>query len=260
MKKSFKDSDLSFQKQYMENIKQKKSEFSEMNKMKSLKYCEELISKHSKDLDEALRQGVYCTPGGYQTFQQNMEQIAEKYNKEPGKGLQAEVALQDFIKTKETLKISIMKADEALTEQQKKDEENKKNEKVEELEKKIKEMKLLQESRKDEERKQTAEMNLKALVKKRGREDLMLENKLNLVIKEKQRERNLYISQGFHEVANKYDYQITGLNKEKEELKKASWIGEAVDIICEVASCIPWTEILIGIALQTLIFCITRGF
>lgn len=36
--------------------------------------------------------------------------------------LQAESALQDFIMTKETLKISIMKADETLTEQQKKDE------------------------------------------------------------------------------------------------------------------------------------------
>lgn len=36
--------------------------------------------------------------------------------------LQAESALQDFIMTKETLKISIMKADKTLTEQQKKDE------------------------------------------------------------------------------------------------------------------------------------------
>ncbi|XP_018425660.1 PREDICTED: guanylate-binding protein 4-like [Nanorana parkeri] len=93
MKKSFKDSELSFQKQYMEKMEQKKSEFSEMNKMKSLKHCEELIGKHSKGLDEAVRQGLYCTPGGHQKFQEDMEQIVERYNKEPGKGLQVSAAV-----------------------------------------------------------------------------------------------------------------------------------------------------------------------
>ncbi|KAM5152256.1 guanylate-binding protein 3-like [Mantella aurantiaca] len=251
MKRSFKDSDLSFQKQHMENMEQKKSEFSEMNKMKSLKYCEELIRKHSKDLDEGVRQGVYCTPGGYQTFQQDMEQIAEKYNKEPGKGLQAEVALQDFIKTKETLKISIMKADETLTQQQKKEEENKAKRKAEEMERKKKEMELLQESRKAKDGMQTAEMNLKALLEKRGRENLMLQEKLNYVMQEKQRERDLYTRQGFHEEADMYNYQIKDLNQERKQLKETSWVDYAVDTFCMVASCFSWQGVLTGVAVRT---------
>lgn len=72
-------------------MEQKKHEFSEMKRMRSLKYCEELIRKHSKDHEEAMRQGLYCTPGGYQKFQEDMGQIVERYNKEPGKGLQVSV-------------------------------------------------------------------------------------------------------------------------------------------------------------------------
>lgn len=72
-------------------MEQKKHEFSEMNKMKSHKYCEELIRKHSKDHEEAIRQGLYCTPGGYKKFQEDMGQIVERFNKEPGKGLQVSV-------------------------------------------------------------------------------------------------------------------------------------------------------------------------
>ncbi|CAI9533682.1 unnamed protein product, partial [Staurois parvus] len=107
-----------------------------------------------------------------------MGQIVEKYNKEPGKGLQAESALQDFIMTKESLKISIMNADDTLTEQQKKDEENKSCRNMEDLENKIKELKLSQESKIAEDKQRTAEMNYIALMEKQFSENRMLQEKL----------------------------------------------------------------------------------
>ncbi|XP_073491593.1 guanylate-binding protein 3-like [Aquarana catesbeiana] len=251
MKKSFKDSELSFQKQYMENMELKKHEFSEMNKMKSLKYCEELLRKHSKDHEEAIRQGLYCTPGGYQKFQEDMGQIVERYNKEPGKGLQAESALQDFIMTKETLKISIMKADKTLTEQQKKDEENKSCRKMEELEKKIKELKLSQESKKAEDEKRTADMNCTAMLEKKWSENVMLQEKLNLVMQAKEREQGLYTSQGFYEEADMYCQQLKDLKGEAENLKETSWVDSAVDMFCGIAQFFSWQGAVVAGVVRT---------
>lgn len=58
---------------------------------------------------------------------------------------------------------------------------------MESLEKKIKELKLSQESKKAENEKRTADMNCTALLEKKLSENLMLQEKLNLVMQAKER-------------------------------------------------------------------------
>lgn len=58
---------------------------------------------------------------------------------------------------------------------------------MEELEKKIKELKLSQESKKAEDEKRTADMNCTAMLEKKWSENVMLQEKLNLVMQAKER-------------------------------------------------------------------------
>ncbi|XP_073491547.1 uncharacterized protein [Aquarana catesbeiana] len=86
--KSFNDLKLIFHAQFMGNIEKRKREFSEMNEVKSRKYCNRLIKKHSRDHEKALQQGLYSKPGGYLKFQEDMALIEERYNSEPRKGVE----------------------------------------------------------------------------------------------------------------------------------------------------------------------------
>ncbi|XP_018425663.1 PREDICTED: guanylate-binding protein 4-like [Nanorana parkeri] len=88
MNKSFRDSELLFHKQFMRNIEEKKKKFSRMNETASLKYCKQLIKKHSRDLEDALQHKLYSKPGGYQKFQEDMALIVKGYNSEPRKGVE----------------------------------------------------------------------------------------------------------------------------------------------------------------------------
>ncbi|XP_068100136.1 guanylate-binding protein 3-like [Hyperolius riggenbachi] len=227
MKRSFKDSEFQFHKEYMKNIEQKKNEYFEMNKMESQRYCKRLIGEHCKELDKAVEDGSYCSSGGYQKYQEAMRLIEERYNKEPRKGIQAEVVLQDFIKSQETLRFSIMKSDQTLTEQQKKAEEDK----MAEIEKRISELKASQEKKKAEDEKRSAEMNITALLEKTREEKRQLQEKLESVIQSKRREQELYQSQGNDDQARMYMEQMNDLRQEKEQLKDSSWVSSLVSVV-----------------------------
>lgn len=59
-----------------------------MNEKASHNYCNQLIQKHSRDLEEALEKDLYSNPDGYQKFQGDMAQIVKRYNNEPRKGVE----------------------------------------------------------------------------------------------------------------------------------------------------------------------------
>nr|DBA18958.1 TPA: hypothetical protein GDO54_014848 [Pyxicephalus adspersus] len=92
MKRSFRDSELNFHKQYMRNIEEKKKHFSNMNETESRNYCDQLIKKHSGDLEEALKQSLYSKPGGYKKFQEDIKLIQQRYNSEPRKGVEVGIS------------------------------------------------------------------------------------------------------------------------------------------------------------------------
>ncbi|CAI9602493.1 unnamed protein product [Staurois parvus] len=91
--KSFNDLELNFHAQFMRNIEERKKEFSKMNEVTSLNYCDHLIKKYSKSLEQALQQDLYSKPGGYQKFQEDMAMIEEKYNSEPRKGVEVGIGV-----------------------------------------------------------------------------------------------------------------------------------------------------------------------
>ncbi|KAJ8343129.1 hypothetical protein AAFF_G00250670, partial [Aldrovandia affinis] len=57
-------------------------------------------------------------PGGYADYKAQLDSIIQTYRDTPGKGIQAEQALEIFMKEKNDLGSSILKADKNLTEKE----------------------------------------------------------------------------------------------------------------------------------------------
>ncbi|KAJ6663880.1 hypothetical protein lerEdw1_009961 [Lerista edwardsae] len=92
------------------------------NQQASSERCQALLAELFQGLEEKIGAGCYSMPGGYQQFLDDQREKLEQYEREPGKGIMAPKALQDFLKSQEPTVQSILQADLNLTEQQKKTE------------------------------------------------------------------------------------------------------------------------------------------
>ncbi|XP_075034947.1 guanylate-binding protein 1-like [Mixophyes fleayi] len=219
MKKSFKDEDQKFQNQFIDLIQKKKEDFCKMNETKSWECCENLIEKLSAEFEKALSEGTYSVLGGHKKFKQDLKTIKETYKKEPGKGLQAEAVLKDYLMSKKSIETNILKGDEALTEKEKEIEEEKATKKIEEIKSQMTQLKESQRKQKEDDQVKTMTQNMNQLMEKMDEERRFMKSQLERIIDEKNRELQTYSNQGSQQQANMYQAQIEDLKKKKDELK-----------------------------------------
>ncbi|KAF4021607.1 hypothetical protein G4228_012997 [Cervus hanglu yarkandensis] len=115
MKNSFKDEDQGYWKKLEMQLVAKLNYFHKRNLEASQNRCSALLQDIFHPLEENVKQGVYAKPGGHCLFIQKREELKEKYNQEPGKGIQAEEALQKYLESKESVSVTILQTDLALT-------------------------------------------------------------------------------------------------------------------------------------------------
>ncbi|XP_055258695.1 guanylate-binding protein 5-like isoform X2 [Moschus berezovskii] len=115
MKNSFKDEDQGYRKKLEMQLVAKQNDFRKQNSEASLNRCLALLQDIFHPLEENVKQGVYSKPGGHGLFIQKREELKTKYNQEPRKGVQAEEALQKYLESKESVSLTILQTDLALT-------------------------------------------------------------------------------------------------------------------------------------------------
>ncbi|KAJ8281450.1 hypothetical protein GJAV_G00067850 [Gymnothorax javanicus] len=113
MKRSFQDEDQSFQKYLMERIKEEYEGKCRENAALSQSHCAALL----KQLWDKVDFDSFMRPGGYADYRLQLDSIVKTYRDTPGKGVQAEQALEIFMKEKNVLDASILSAVKNLTEQ-----------------------------------------------------------------------------------------------------------------------------------------------
>ncbi|XP_053326501.1 guanylate-binding protein 1-like [Spea bombifrons] len=236
MKKSFKDKDQLFQKELAEILQEKKKEFLKTNEAESRNRCEALIKKLAGDFEKALEQGTYTVPGGHQTFADEMKRIEDEYNKEPNKGVQEKQVLQEYLKSKEVIGVTILQSDNVLTEKEKELEAEKTKMKAEDMERKVKEEMESQVKQKNEAEIRTIHENLQQLMEKMEKESMLRKMQLERIISEKSREQNQYMNQSLTRHADMYQAQIDDLLEEKSRLQGPSWYTPIVDTLKRVAA------------------------
>ncbi|KAL8219643.1 UNVERIFIED_CONTAM: hypothetical protein K2H54_029920 [Gekko kuhli] len=116
---ALKDEGQEYQKQLKDQIQTKLEEIGSHNEQESLDRCKAMLWELFWDLEEKIRNGSYAVPGGYQHFLEDQRKTVERYHQMPQKGLMASIALQDFLKSKETAAQFILQADQNLTDQKK---------------------------------------------------------------------------------------------------------------------------------------------
>ncbi|XP_056389823.1 guanylate-binding protein 1-like [Hyla sarda] len=246
LKRSFKDKDQTFLQQYMKLIDEKKSNFGHMNEAKSQELCEALILKLSMEHEEAVTKGSYTIHGGHEKFKQNLKAIEDKFNNEPGKGVQAEIVLKEYLKSQEHIGYTILKSDEALTAKEKEIEEEKARKKIEEMEQKVREMEESQEKRKLEDNEMSMEKNMMGLLEKVAKERAQTAAELQRVIAEKERERDSFEKQGFTKQANMYRAQIEDLQEKEKGQQEPEWYTPIMDTFKSVAKTVLPVVIEVG--------------
>ncbi|XP_069840745.1 guanylate-binding protein 1-like [Dendropsophus ebraccatus] len=250
LKRSLKDKEQRFQQQYMELIEQKKKEFCLMNEGKSREVCEALIKKLCGDYEGALSKGSYTIPGGHDKFRKDLKEIEDKYHLEPGKGLQAETVLKEYMVSQESIGNTILKSDEALSEKEKEIEEEKARKKVEEMEQKVREMEECLKNQKLEDNKMSVERNMEGLFEKIAEERRLMRAEVQRVIAEKEREQDFYEKQGCQKQADMYRAQIQDL-RDKENIQGPAWYTPIVDTCKKVAQAVfPAVIDVVGVVLQ----------
>ncbi|XP_053447439.1 guanylate-binding protein 5 isoform X2 [Nycticebus coucang] len=120
MKNSFNDVDQKFQKELETLLDAKHKDICKQNLEASWDHCWTLLQDIFGSLEEAVKLGVYSKPGGHTLYIQKTEELKAKYRQEPRKGIQAEKALQEYLKSKESVSDAILQTDQALTEKEKK--------------------------------------------------------------------------------------------------------------------------------------------
>uniref|UniRef100_F6XDZ9 GB1/RHD3-type G domain-containing protein n=1 Tax=Monodelphis domestica TaxID=13616 RepID=F6XDZ9_MONDO len=119
IKDSFKDVDQKFQKKLESQLEAKRDAFFDQNLNMSAQRCRALLQDIFSTLEESVKQGTFSKPGGYSLFQQKKQELIEKYNQQPKKGIQAEETLQEYLKSKEYVAKTIEQTDLALTAKEK---------------------------------------------------------------------------------------------------------------------------------------------
>ncbi|XP_043094390.1 guanylate-binding protein 1-like isoform X3 [Puntigrus tetrazona] len=120
MKRSFKDSQGTYLKSLEEGINNLFHGYLHQNEEASKKRCENILSSLSGTMTEKLKKGSYAIPGGYHLFSQDLEDIVKKYKIQANKGVKAEDTLEEFLKQKSTASNAVLRADNKLTEKEKK--------------------------------------------------------------------------------------------------------------------------------------------
>lgn len=209
--RAFKDGKQEQQKQLANQLQDKLLELCSHNQQASSEHCQALLMELFQELEEKISTGGYSVPGGYQQFLDDQREKVEQYDREPGKGIMASKALQDFLKSQESTVQSILQADLNLTEQQKKTEvqqiraENAQREA--ELQKQMKDetVKMAQEQQRSYEEHKTQ------LINKMEEDRRKLMDEHNRVMNQKLEEQRRLQEEGFQKEAQKLQAQIEAL-------------------------------------------------
>ncbi|XP_068963582.1 guanylate-binding protein 6-like [Petaurus breviceps papuanus] len=174
MKHSFKDDTQKFQKELVEILESKKDDFIHQNEKESTTKCQTKLEYLSQTLMEAISQGTFSVPGGYQLYRKEREKIKNNYHQIPKKGVKADEVLQRFLQSLAMTEESILQTDQALTEQEKALEVEQVKRQIAEKEKKLLEQQQMEMQQKMEAQQRSYEENIKQLEKKMEEERIQI--------------------------------------------------------------------------------------
>ncbi|MBN3270783.1 GBP1 protein, partial [Polyodon spathula] len=236
LERSFKDEDQRYQLELMKCLQKEYESICLKNKEESEKCCKALIASLSRNVEDKLSSGLYMEIGGYKQYKSDKECFIRQYKDTPGKGIQADEVLKEYLHGSETMGNMILAADKSLSKQQKRIEEDQaRRDAVEQDRRAMQEnQKLLQQLLYDQER--SYKQNMEQLLQKMKQDQQHASKEYEKVLQAKLREQQHLLESGFHEKAKKLEKEVRRLKDKKEETQSRSTLSTAVETVGNVAS------------------------
>ncbi|XP_048207673.1 guanylate-binding protein 1-like [Perognathus longimembris pacificus] len=213
IKTSFKDINQTFQKELAAQLEKKRDEFCTKNIKASADRCSALIQEIFSPLEEEVKQGTYSKPGGYRFFTQQLHELKKKYQEEPGKGVQAEEILQQYLQSKQNVSDALLQTDQTLSEKEKEIEvERVKAEAAQASAKMLEEMQRKNQQM-IEQSERSHQEHVKQLTKKMERERKELVEQQERTIALKLQEQARILKEGFQSESRQLHNEIQNLQK-----------------------------------------------
>ncbi|KAL8219642.1 UNVERIFIED_CONTAM: hypothetical protein K2H54_029908 [Gekko kuhli] len=212
--RAFKDEGQEYQKQLKDRIQTKLEEIGSRNEQASLDRCQAVLLELFQDLEEKIRNGSYAVPGGYQRFLEDQRKTVEAYHQVPHKGIMASMALQDFLKSKETAAQSILQADRNLTNRQKEIEAEKARAAASQREAELQRQLREQTQRMAEENERSYRAHEAQLKAKMEEDHRRQQREHERVLNHKLQEQSRLLKEGYQREVGRLESEIANLNNQ----------------------------------------------
>ncbi|XP_043391026.1 guanylate-binding protein 1 isoform X2 [Chelonia mydas] len=197
-----------------DKLDSKRSELCHRNELASSDRCTAVLMELSQELEERVCEGSYSVPGGYQRLLDDQQEMVEKYQLVPGKGIMAAEVLQQFLKSKEMVAQAVLQTDQSLTDRQREIEEERTRAEAAEREAQLcQEMQTRTEQLlKDQERSHEEHVRQLTAKMEEDRRQLLAEQQRALALKLQEQERLL--REGFRGEVAQLEQQMQNLRRE----------------------------------------------
>ncbi|KAJ8336254.1 hypothetical protein SKAU_G00395970 [Synaphobranchus kaupii] len=219
MNRSFKDEGQAFQKDLMERIKEEYDGKCSENAVASQLHCTALLQQLWGKLDTA----SFMRPGGYADNRVQLDSIIQTYRATPRKGVQAEQALEIFMKDNNDLGSSILKADRDLTEQDKKLKAEGARAEMEKFKAEVARKEQEDTAKRLEDAERAHEENQRQLIEKMERDRKAILEESQLILDRRLEEQRALLEEDQKKKADKMNGEIEMLQNEIKQLKIFPW-------------------------------------
>nr|XP_032647627.1 guanylate-binding protein 1-like [Chelonoidis abingdonii] len=236
MAHAFKDDDCRFQgSSWQCRLEKQKQELCRRNELASSDHCTATLLELWDELDNRIGQGVYSVPGSYQRFLDDRQHMVEKYWQVPGKGVKADMVLQEFRQCKEVAVQSILQMDEALTEKEEAVAAQRAQAEAAEQEWQVRQQQEAELQQKLKAQERSYQENLQQLEEKLQDKRKKLLEEQHKMLDQKLQELKELKREGLREKAGCMENEIQRLQQQIKEIRNRSRIEPALVKLIEVA-------------------------
>lgn len=199
----------------VQELQQKKDQFCKRNEEASSDCCHTVLRDLSQELEVGISMNLYAVPGGYQCFKEKLTEMVEKYHLVPGKGIQAEKSLEEFLKSKEIISKTILQMDNALTDREKEIEAERARTEAAQQQQKVMEQEQVRMKEFMADQQRSHDEQIQQLNEKMVEEKQKLQEETERMLQIKLKEQEKLMNEGF-------DQKSRDLQREIQQLKEKS--------------------------------------
>ncbi|XP_072325161.1 guanylate-binding protein 1-like isoform X2 [Scyliorhinus torazame] len=234
MKQCFKDEGLRYQLEFMNSVAKIYADMCEENMKKSLDISTAIMMDLGAAMKEKEKNGSYAKPGGYAVYVKDMDELVEGYRAEPGKGVQAEKILQDFLEYKQQFSEHIRIFDESMSAREKELAAEREKAEVAEQERKGREEEQRAAQQRQEDQRRAMEENMAQLREKLEQDRIKLHQEHDKVLEQRLKEQEKLQREGFQTRAREMEKQIDSLKKQQKETESPSFLDLILDTATQI--------------------------